>query len=342
MKFLKKNRKKITFILIIFLIILITFRQVQAKKYQNPKVFNPKKDTIIKPETKDISHQITLSGSIDAKDKAEVRFQTSGRLVWIGVKVGDRVKKWQSLASLDRQELRKQLEISLNNYKTQLSQFNDIQDKYKTEKDNLTLTDEMKRILNRSQYSLDNSVINYELNDLAIKYATIWSPINGVVTTVEPTNPGVNITPASAVFTIIDPTSVYFKSEVKIGQSASLKIDAYSEETFDSEITNIAFTPVPGQTSTVYKIDFKLPVDNQDMRYRLGMDGDATIILDQQTDTLVLPLDAINYEDDKTYVWVKKDQILEKVYINTGIETETEVQILSGISVNDSIVIKKI
>ena len=136
MKFLKKNRKKITFILIIFLIILITFRQVQAKKYQNPKVFNPKKDTIIKPETKDISHQITLSGSIDAKDKAEVRFQTSGRLVWIGVKVGDRVKKWQSLASLDRQELRKQLEISLNNYKTQLSQFNDIQDKYKTEKDN--------------------------------------------------------------------------------------------------------------------------------------------------------------------------------------------------------------
>jgi len=350
MKFLKKNRKKITFILIIFLIILITFRQVQAKKYQNPKVFNPKKDTIIKPETKDISHQITLSGSIDAKDKAEVRFQTSGRLVWIGVKVGDRVKKWQSLASLDRQELRKQLEISLNNYKTQLSQFNDIQDKYKTEKDNLTLTDEMKRILNRSQYSLDNSVINYELNDLAIKYATIWSPINGVVTTVEPTNPGVNITPASAVFTIIDPTSVYFKSEideddvtqVKIGQSASLKIDAYSEETFDSEITNIAFTPVPGQTSTVYKIDFKLPVDNQDMRYRLGMDGDATIILDQQTDTLVLPLDAINYEDDKTYVWVKKDQILEKVYINTGIETDTEVQVLSGISINDSIIVKKI
>ena len=350
MKFLKKYRKKIILGIAIALILFLGFRQIQAQKYKNPQVFNPKKDTVVTPKTKDINYSITLSGSIDAKDKAEVRFQTPGRLIWVGVKEGDRVKKWQSLASLDRQELRKQLEISLNNYKTQLSQFDDTQDKYKTEKDNLTLTDEMKRILNRSQYSLNNSVISYELNDLAIKYATIWSPINGIVTGAEPANPGVNITPASSAFTIIDPNSVYFKSEideddvtrVKVGQSASLKIDAYPQETFDSEITNIAFTPVPGQTSTVYKIDFKLHVDNQDMRYRLGMDGDATIILDEETNALVLPLEAINYEDDKTYVWVKKDQTLEKIYIDTGIETDTEVQILSGISINDSIVVKKI
>jgi multidrug efflux pump subunit AcrA (membrane-fusion protein) len=189
MKFLKKYRKKIILGLAIALILFWGFHQIQAQKYKNPQVFNPKKDTVVTPKTKDINYSITLSGSIDAKDKAEVRFQTPGRLIWVGVKEGDRVKKWQSLASLDRQELRKQLEISLNNYKTQLSQFDDTQDKYKTEKDNLTLTDEMKRILNRSQYSLNNSVISYELNDLAIKYATIWSPINGIVTSVEPANP---------------------------------------------------------------------------------------------------------------------------------------------------------
>ncbi len=78
------------------------------------------------------------------------------------------------------------------------------------------------------------------------------------------------------------------------------------------------------------------------MRYRLGMDGDATIILDEEINALVLPLEAINYEDDEAYVWVKKDQTLEKIYIDTGIETDTEVQILSGISINDSIVVKKI
>lgn len=350
MKFFKKYRQKIILGIIAALVLFVGIRQIQAQKYKNPAVINPKKDTFVTPETKTIAQDIILSGSIDARDKAEVRFQTPGRLVWVGVKVGDRVKKWQSLASLDRQELRKQLAISFNNYQAELSRFDDTQDKYKTQKEALILTDEMERILNRSQYSLNNSVINYELNDLAIKYATIWSPINGVVTVAEPTNPGVNISPSSSVFTVVDPASVYFKSEideddvtqVKIGQSAKVKIDAFPQEVFDSEITNIAFSPVPGQTSTVYKIDFKLPVDNQDMRYRLGMDGDVTITLKQETDTLVLPIDAVNYEDDKAFVWVKKNQALEKIYVDTGIETDTEIQILSGIDPNDSVAIRKI
>lgn len=350
MNFFKKYRKKIILGIITAMILFIGIRQIQAQKYKNSTNINPKKDTFISPEIKTITQDIVLSGSIDAKDKAEIRFQTPGRLVWVGVKVGDRVKKWQSLASLDQQELKKQLAISLNNYQAELSRFDDTQDKYKTEKEAFILTDEMKRILNRSQYSLNNSVINYELNDLAIKYATIWSPINGVVTIAEPSNPGVNITPSSAMFVVIDPTSVYFKSEideddvtqVKIGQSAKINIDAFPKESFDSEITNIAFTPVSGQTSTVYKIDFKLPVNNQDMRYRLGMDGDVTITLKQETDALILPIDTINYEDNKTFVWVKKGQTLEKIYIDTGIETDTEIQVLSGIDANDSVAIRKI
>ena len=78
------------------------------------------------------------------------------------------------------------------------------------------------------------------------------------------------------------------------------------------------------------------------MRNKIISAAHATIILDEEINALVLPLEAINYEDDEAYVWVKKDQTLEKIYIDTGIETDTEVQILSGISINDSIIVKKI
>ena len=350
MNFFKRHKKKIILTLILILVLFFGFRQSQAKKRKNPAFFNPQKDTIVTPQLKTIEDTLTLSGSIDAHDKAEVNFQTSGRLAWVGVKEGDRVKKWQSLASLDRQELRKQLEISFNNYQSQLSQFDDTQEKYKQEKEALILTDEMKRILARSQFALDNAVINYELNDLAVKYATIWSPINGIVVSVAQPHPGVNITPANSSFIIVDPASVYFKAEideddlsrVRIGQSATVEIDAFPNDSFDSEITQIAFTPIAGQSSTVYKIDFKLPVDNQDLRFRLGMSGDVKIILQQEDNTLVLPIDALNQEDDNYYLWVKtNNSTLEKKEVTIGIETDEEVQIIQGINPDDQIIIKK-
>jgi len=333
MNFFKRHKKKIILALILILVLFFGLRQSQAKKRKNPAFFNPQKDIIVTPQLKTIEDTLTLSGSIDAHDKAEVNFQTSGRLAWVGVKEGDRVKKWQSLASLDRQELRKQLEISFNNYQSQLSQFDDTQDKYKQEKEALILTDEMKRILARSQFALDNAVINYELNDLAVKYATIWSPINGIVVSVAQPHPGVNITPANSSFIIVDPASVYFKAEideddlsrVRIGQPATVEIDAFPDDSFDSEITQIAFTPIIGQSSTVYKIDFKLPVDNQDLRFRLGMSGDVKIILKQEDNVLVVPIDALNQEDDNYYLWVKTNNSnLEKKEVTIGIETDEE------------------
>lgn len=350
MNFFKRHKKKIILALILILVLFFSLRQSQAKKRKNPAFFNPQKDIIVTPQLKTIEDTLTLSGSIDAHDKAEINFQTSGRLAWVGVKEGDRVKKWQSLASLDRQELRKQLEISFNNYQSQLSQFDDTQEKYKQEKEALILTDEMKRILARSQFALDNAVINYELNDLAVKYATIWSPINGIVVSVAQPHPGVNITPANSSFIIVDPASVYFKAEideddlsrVRIGQSATVEIDAFPNDSFDSEITQIAFTPIAGQSSTVYKIDFKLPVDNQDLRFRLGMSGDVKIILQQEDNTLVLPIDALNQEDDNYYLWVKThNSTLEKKEVTIGIETDQEVQIIQGINPDDHIIIKK-
>jgi len=345
MDFLKKNKSKFIWGVAILIALFIGINRVQAQKLKNPATFNQSKDIVVTPETKSISSNLVLAGSINAAEVANLRFQNSGKLVWVGVKVGDRVKKWQTIASLDKAELKKSLQTQFNNYRTQLSQFWDTQDKYK----DMVISDTIQRILDRTQYSLDNSVINYEITDMAIKEASLVSPLNGVVVAMDQNLPGTNITPATATFTIVNPSSVYFRSEIdqeevvkiKVGQKATLKIDAYPDSNFDSEITYIAYTPMSGQSSTVYEIRFRLPVDNQDLSYRLGMDGDATITLDQKDNALVLPLEAVINEDSKTFVWLKNNGQLEKRYITTGIENDTEIEILSDLNPNDQVVIKK-
>jgi len=347
MKFISKFKNKLIIGIIILVVALISYSRIQSNKAKDPSFFNSKEDTVVKVETKSIKSDLTLAGSVSASEIASLRFQNPGKLVWVGVKVGDRVKKWQSIASLDKEQLRKSLQTQYNNYKTNLSQFWDTQDSYK----DIIVTDTIQRILDRTQNSLDNAVINYEISDMAIKESTLFSPIAGVVVSIDNPIAGANITPTST-FTIINPESIYFKSEINqedvpnitVGQPATVKIDAFPDTIFDSEITYIAFVPVTGQSSTVYEIRFKLPVENKDLNYRLGMGGDVQITLQQQDDTLVIPLDALNSDENgKNFVWLKTDdKYLSKTYVTLGIESDTEIQILEGLKSNDSVVIKKI
>ncbi len=351
MSFLKKNLKKII-IISILLVFGFGVYQINAKTKNSSIIkFNDKKEIVISPQKETIKEEITLTGSIDAAIKANLQFQTSGQLAWVGVKVGDKVKKYQAIASLNKEILKKQLQADFNNYRSSLANFDDTQDEYKTEKENSSLTDEMKRILIRSQNSLNNSVINYEIQDLALKYATLVSPINGIITDIDQPNAGVNVTPASSTFSIIDPASIYFKAQidqedvikVKIGDKTTITLDSFPEKEFESEVIYISFTPISGQTSTVYEIRFKLiDDDNQDLKYRLGMDGDAIISLRESINNLVLPIDAVNQDEDEPYVFIKStnNQLIKK-NIKTGIETDTSIEILEGLSENDQVVISK-
>jgi len=353
MSFLKKNLKKI---IIIFVIILISgfgvYRVTAKNKSKDTPKFDAKKETVVNPKRETVKEEITLTGSIDAASKSNLQFKTSGQLAWVGVKVGDRVKKYQAIASLNKEELKKQLEADFNSYRSALATFDDVQDEYKYEKENLILTDEMKRILVRSQNTLGNAVINYELQDLAIKYATLYTPISGVVVAIDQPNSGVNITPASATFSVIDPTSIYFKAQidqedvnrVKVGDKTLIVLDSFPNEQIESEITYISFIPISGQTSTVYEIRFKLDgSNNQELKYRLGMDGDAIISLRKVENSLTIPIEAVGQDKDQSFVLLKLDNQKElvKKNVTTGIETDTTIEILEGLSENDQVVISK-
>lgn len=342
------NKKSLLIILVIIAVTLgisTNFTQITAQSSKDAVVkFDQKKDKVVTPTRQDITEEITLSGSVSASGVANVRFQNSGKLVWVGVKVGDSVKKYQALASLDKAELKKSLQTQFNNYRTELSQFWDTQDKYK----DLVISDSLRRILDRTQYSLDNSVINYEIADMAIKESTIISPISGVVVAIDQPIAGVNITPASATFTIVDPNTIYFHSEadedtvtkIALGNPTKIKLDSFPDNEIESKIDYISFAPISGQSSTVYEVRFAIPTKNNDLKYRLGMNGDASIFIKKSNNALTIPSEAVYDDMGQAYVYLKTDKSLTRQNIQIGIETDTDVEVLSGLSGNENIVIK--
>lgn len=204
-----------------------------------------------------LEEKMTISGAIDASEKITLRFQTGGRLTWVGVKEGDFVKKYQSIASLDQREVRKNLEKNLNTYlKTRWDFDQAHKDTYKDQ----VISDPIKRILDKTRFDLNKSVLDVELQNLSIEYANLWSPIEGLITHVSSPLAGVNITPSQAEFEIINPETIYFsasadQSEVvklKEKMAGELTLDSYPESTFSGKIANISFIPKSGESGIVY------------------------------------------------------------------------------------------
>ena len=293
---------------------------------------------------------LSLAGEIGADEHVTLQFQTPGRLAWVGVKEGDVVKKYQAIASLDQRDVRKRLDKSLNTYLQTRNAFDqsgvDNQRIGDQPTNDWSLGDKMKRILENAQYSLNSSVLDVELNDLAIEYANLYSPIDGVVTGIDTKFPGVNITiPSQAGFEIINPKTLYFSftadqteiTQLTEGLKGTISLDSFPDTSVSGELYYLSYTPKPGETGTVYEGRVKIPVETGS-RYRFSMTGDVTFTLNEKNNVVVVEDKYIKLEGDKKFVWRRKNGNLEKTFIKTGLEMDGLVEILSGVEEGDVIV----
>ncbi len=294
-------------------------------------------------EKGDVRSTLDLAGVVAFEKEANLRFQTSGLLSWVGVKTGTQVKKGQTIASLDRRQLYRQLKKALNSYYNTRLDFEDIQDEYR---DLLAKTPQIRRILERSQKNLDNAVLNVELEHIAWQLAAIRAPFSGVIDEISLPQAGTNITPSQATFHLIDPSSAFFEAEideldlpkVKLNQEVEINLDAYPQLNLRGKIVYISYQPTKGKSgSMVYlaKILFgKIP---QEVSLRSGLNGQAHIVLAEKKNVLRLPQEYLNYDHQRSYVWLKQGKKKVKRFIQLGLESDEWVEVKSGLKEGDVI-----
>jgi len=340
--FFQKHKK--TLIVVTIITVLIFGKQALSAKDNKIPKGKTEKTIIVKKQ--DLKKELKLSGIIEAEENVTLRFQGSGLLNWVGVKEGDSVKKWQALASLDKRSLKQNLKKELNDYLSERWDFEQTQEDYEGTKERHLISDAMQRILDKAQFDLESSVIDYELADLAVKLATLITPIEGIVTLVEQPHSGVNITPATAEIQIVNPKTTYFSAEVDEEEVALIKeklpsiitIDSYPEEEILSRIAYISLRPISTGTSISYEVKFELPGDNQNLKYRLNMSGDARIRLDEKRNILTISTKYLNEKNDRVFVLLKTEDGIKEQNVKLGLETDTEVEILEGLKEGDEII----
>jgi len=337
-KFIKKR-----WYLIILLIVGVVFFLTRDRTSKAEKA----KEESYKVTYKTLKDELSLSGEIDAEERVVLRFQTSGRLAWVGVKEGDYVKKYQGIASLDQQELKKRFEKYMNTYMKNRWDFEQTKDDNEGEVIggvSQALRDEAKRLMEKSQFDLNNAVLDLELQDISLRYAFLSTPIEGIVVRVDSPFSGVNITPSQAEFEIINPETIYFSVTADQTEVIKLKenihgnivLDSYPDKEINGVIKSISYTPKSGETGTVYKV--KIDIGKSSLnQYRYGMTGDISFNLREEKHVIAIPTTFVKTDGSKKYVFMSVNEKRIKTYIELGDEMDNYTIIKKGLAEGDII-----
>lgn len=297
----------------------------------------PKKSTPVAFETVktgNITKTVSVTGQITADNSVNLSFQTGGKLTYLAAQKDDFVTAYQTIATLDTRTVQKNLQDALLDYSKQRNTFEQTLDNNNAKSVTDAANGTVKRILQDNQFDLDKSVNSVELISYAQENSYLTTPISGILTREDVTTSGVNVTPAT-VFTVTDPSSLSFSmdvdeadiGQVQTGQTTDVSLDAFPDDSLHLTVDSVDF--VSHATSTggnAFSVKVKLP---ENMAYRVGMSGNADIIVASKSDVLYVSSSSVT---DDNYVYVKAGKLFEKRKVSLGLQNDTQAEVLSGLS----------
>lgn len=119
---------------------------------------------------------------------------------------------------------------------------------------------------------------------------------------------------------------------ITLDQGATVTLDAIASEKFAAMVTSISNLGNADGSITTFTVNLIL---SPDARFLPGMNGNATILVDQAENVLIIPIAAINEDATGAFVYVGSTR--EKAYITTGLSDGEYAEVVSGLSEGDVI-----
>jgi HlyD family secretion protein len=129
---------------------------------------------------------------------------------------------------------------------------------------------------------------------------------------------------------------------IKVGNKATFTVDAYGQRTFTGTVTQVRQSPQTVQNVVTY--DVVIAVDNSDLALLPGMTASTQIIVEQKSDVLRVPDQALRYGPSAAanvpgagapaagsqHVWVLRDGGTVEVPITTGLDDGSFTEVVRG------------
>ena len=323
-----------------------------------------------KVEEGNIQTTITATGTIEPVTSVTVGTQVSGIVSKLYVDYNSVVKKGQVIAELDKTNLISELTAQRANSSSAQSSLNYQQanyNRYKTLYDKgLVSADEYESALlqyNQAKEQVktaSQSVLRAQTN---LGYATITSPIDGVVLS-KSVEEGQTVAASfntPELFTIAqDLTDMRVIADideadiggVKEGQRVSFTVDAFPEDKFEGQVTQVRQQATTESNVVTYEV--VISARNNDLKLKPGLTANVTIFTLEKNGVLVVPAKALRFMPNEALLhegqsiedveapkklWTMEGNVFKAHKVETGTTNGVLTEIVSGISAGTEVLV---
>lgn len=334
----------------------------------------PENNEIIKFEQAEVRYDtirnsVTATGTIEPVTKVEVGTQVSGIIDKIYVDYNSVVKKGQIIAELDKTNLNSELNSARANLASAKSEL----DFQKANHERYQVLNK-KGLVSKTEYetaylsyrkaleayrTMTENVKKAETN---IGYATITSPIDGVVLSkaVEEGQTVASSFNTPTLFTIakdltdmrviadVDEADI---GDVKEGQRVTFTVDAFPNDTFRGEVTQVRQEATVESNVVTYEV--VISARNDDLKLKPGLTANVTIYTLEKGNVLAVSNKALRFAPNenlmnkdgkivdckgKEKVWILEGNDLKAVPVKAGITNGTLTEVLGGVDAGTVVV----
>jgi len=325
---------------------LLAFKNETALTFSNEVV-----------KRRDIASAIQATGVIRAKVGAEVKVgsRISGRVEKLFANIGDVVDKGQIVAKLEQQDLSAKvnetkmgLKIAEANLAFAEKNYDRMKNLYAKDFVSRDKVDLAERDLKAIKAQVEQAKAILQFSETQKSYATITSPISGVVTAVTAQEgETISVTPANAptfmnivdlkrleVYVNVDETDI---GKIKPGLEATFTVDSYPDTSFKGVVTSI-YPKATIQDNVVYYIT-TISIENQDGKLKPDLTANASIYLNKRSGVIAVPTKAIKRDGGKKIVYMLENNMSVPRLVKTGWKDASYTEVLEGIKEGERVIV---
>jgi len=278
---------------------------------------------------------LMLPGHTEPDKDVCVSSESTGTVIWLGVKEGDWVEKGALIARLDSASSGARFDKAKAAKKLafeQLRRRRELLEKGVLAQEEF---DQMEAELARTEASLKEMLVNVE-------YGVVRAPIAGIINK-RYVDRGERLTAGAKVVDIVDPSiirAIIHVPEMDIpyitkGQKVTVSVDAIPGKARKGVVEFVSFKA--NEASKTFEV--RVLTDNKDGFIRAGMLARVSLLRRSLHDAITTPLFAIINQGGERILYVEEDGIARARTIKIGIIENDRAQVLEGLKAGDNLIV---
>lgn len=278
-------------------------------------------------------NKITSTGSVIPNEDVELRSELSGRVTNINFEEGSKVRKGQLLLTINDAEMRAQLQKLKSNQKL----YRDMEQRQRTllEKEYIS-----RQEYDQSSAQLASATADIQALQATMAKANVRAPFDGIIG-LRQISEGSYVTAATPIARIVDVSPVKidfaipgrYSNMVKEGNKITFTIEGNPEQ-YEAKI----YAVQPNIDPATRTLQVRALFDNKNQEVRPGAFVQVALALKETEDAILIPTESIIPEATGHKVFLAKGGKAVPKMVKIGQRSESMIQILEGITPNDTII----